>query len=58
MYAFVTLAALLRVFSPLAGAQTMRIMWLAGASWTALSRDRRIDAPLNSPIQSATGELV
>ena len=35
IYALVTLAALLRVLSPLAGAQMMIILWAAGALWTA-----------------------
>ena len=35
IYALVTLAALLRVLSPLAGAQMMIILWAAGTLWTA-----------------------
>ncbi len=35
IYALVTLAALLRVLSPFAGAQMMPILWAAGASWAA-----------------------
>jgi len=35
IYALVTLAALLRVLSPFAGAQTMIMLWAAGASWAA-----------------------
>jgi uncharacterized protein involved in response to NO len=35
IYALVTLAALLRVLSPFAGAQMMLILWAAGASWAA-----------------------
>jgi uncharacterized protein involved in response to NO len=35
IYALVTLAALLRVLSPFAGAQMMLVMWAAGASWAA-----------------------
>jgi uncharacterized protein involved in response to NO len=35
IYALVTLAALLRVLSPLAGTETMRMLWAAGATWTA-----------------------
>jgi uncharacterized protein involved in response to NO len=35
IYVLVTLAALLRVLSPLAGAQTMLLLWAAGLSWTA-----------------------
>jgi uncharacterized protein involved in response to NO len=35
IYALVTLAALLRVLSPFAGAQMMLILWAAGASWVA-----------------------
>jgi uncharacterized protein involved in response to NO len=31
----VTLAALLRVLSPLTGAQMMLVLWAAGASWSA-----------------------
>jgi uncharacterized protein involved in response to NO len=35
IYALATLAALLRVLSPFAGAQMMLMLWAAGASWTA-----------------------
>ena len=35
IYALVTLAALLRVLSPLTGAQMMLMLWAAGASWSA-----------------------
>ena len=35
IYVFVTLAALLRVLSPLTGAQMMLMLWAAGASWSA-----------------------
>ena len=35
IYVFVTLAALLRVLSPLKGAQMMLMLWAAGASWSA-----------------------
>ncbi|HLK79958.1 MAG TPA: NnrS family protein [Xanthobacteraceae bacterium] len=35
IYALVTLAALLRVLSPFAGAQMVLILWAAGASWAA-----------------------
>jgi uncharacterized protein involved in response to NO len=35
IYVLVTLAALLRVTSPLAGAQMMLPLWAAGASWSA-----------------------
>jgi uncharacterized protein involved in response to NO len=35
IYVLVTLAALLRVLSPFAGAQMMLMLWCAGASWTA-----------------------
>jgi uncharacterized protein involved in response to NO len=35
IYALVTLAALLRVLSPFAGAQMMHVLWAAGVSWTA-----------------------
>jgi uncharacterized protein involved in response to NO len=35
IYVLVTLAALLRVLSPFAGAQMMLVLWAAAASWTA-----------------------
>ena len=35
IYVLVTLAAFLRVLSPLAGAQMMLMLWAAAASWTA-----------------------
>jgi uncharacterized protein involved in response to NO len=35
IFVLVTIAALLRVLSPLAGAQMMLTLWAAGAAWTA-----------------------
>lgn len=35
IYALVTLAALLRVLAPIAGAESVAVVWAAGAAWTA-----------------------
>jgi uncharacterized protein involved in response to NO len=34
IYLLITIAAVLRVVSPLAGEQAMLVLWLAGAAWS------------------------
>jgi uncharacterized protein involved in response to NO len=61
IYVLITLAAVLRVVSPLAGAQAVLVTSLAGLAWSAafavfaLHYGRFLIAPQRSGVKSATG---